>query len=151
VTILRRFRRFEADESSAIERRVFAVAAAANLALTAVASLVGKVEAPSIYYFCLATLYPLMNRLRTHVQHVTIEPSGSVVLAGSSASRTIDGGVLDRIPHMSRLLMNDHEHPVNPHLSYRALPRLVVPSDDRNRYARSRWGILCASYDGLPT
>jgi len=150
LTILRQFRRFEVNESRASERRVLAVAAVANLALIAVAYLVGRLEAPFIYYFCLATLYPLMNRLRTYVQHVTIQPSGSVVFAGSSASRTIDGGVLDRIFHTSRLLMNHHEHHVNPFLPYRALPQLVVQSDDRNRYSRSRWSILRAIYVGLP-
>jgi fatty acid desaturase len=150
LTILRQFRRFEANESKASERKVLAVAAVANLALVVVAYLVGRLEAPLLYYFSLVTLYPLLNRLRTYGQHVTIEESGSVVFAGSSASRTINAGILDRILHTSPLLMNHHEHHLNPHLPYRALRDLVVPTDDPNRYAKSRWRILRSIYAGLP-
>jgi fatty acid desaturase len=150
LTILRQFRRFEVNESKASERRVLAVAAVANLALVVVAYLVGRLEAPLLYYVSLVTLYPLLNRLRTYGQHVTIEESGSVIFAGSDASRTIDAGLLDRILHTSPLLMNHHEHHLNPHLPYRALRRLVVPVEDRNRYAKSRWSVLKAIYVGLP-
>jgi fatty acid desaturase len=150
LTILRQFRRFEVNESKASERKVLAVAAVANLALLAVAYLVGRLEAPLLYYLSLVSLYPLLNRLRTYGQHVTIEPSGSVVFAGSSASRTIDGGLLDRIIHTSPLLMNHHEHHLNPHLPYRALRHLVEPTDDRNQYAKSTWGVLRSVYAGLP-
>jgi fatty acid desaturase len=150
LTILRQFRRFEVNESKASERRVLAVAAVANLVLIVVAYMVGRLAAPFLYYFCLVTLYPLLNRLRTYGQHVTIEPSGSVVFGGSSASRTIDAGLLDRIIHTSPLLMNHHEHHLNPHLPYRALRHLVVPTDDRNRYAKSRWSVLRSIHAGLP-
>jgi fatty acid desaturase len=150
LTILRQFRRFEANETKASERRVLAVAAVANLALVALAYVVGRLEAPLLYYFSLVTLYPLLNRLRTYAQHVTIEASGSVVFAGSKASRTIDAGLFDRIVHTSPLLMNHHEHHLNPHLPYRALRHLVEPTEDRNRYAKSRWSVLQSIYVGLP-
>jgi fatty acid desaturase len=150
LTILRQFRRFEVNESRASERKVLAVAAVANLALIVVAYIFGRFEAPFLYYFSLVTLYPLLNRLRTYSQHVTIAASGSVVFAGSTASRTIDAGLLDRIIHTSRLLMNHHEHHLNPHLPYRALRHLVEPTEDRNRYAKSRWSVLRSMYAGLP-
>jgi fatty acid desaturase len=150
LTILGQFRRFEVNESKASERRVLAVAAVANLALVAAAYLVGRLEAPLLYYFSLVTLYPLLNRLRTYGQHVTIEESGAVVFAGSNTSRTINGGILDRILHTSPLLMNHHEHHLNPHLPYRALRGLVVPTEDVNRYAKSRWRVLRSMYAGLP-
>jgi fatty acid desaturase len=143
-------RRFEVNESRASERRVLAVAAVANFALIVVAYIFGRLEAPYLYYLSLVTLYPLLKRLRTYSQHVTIAASGSVVFAGSSASRTIDAGLLDRIIHTSRLLMNHHEHHLNPHLPYRALRHLVEPTEDRNRYATSRWSVLRSTYAGLP-
>jgi fatty acid desaturase len=150
LTILRQFRRFEVNESKASERRVLAIAAVANLALIVVAYMVGRLEAPFLYYLSLVTLYPLLNRLRTYSQHVTIEASGSVVFAGSRASRTIDAGLLDRIINTSPVLMNHHEHHLNPYLPYRALRHLVEPTEDRNRYAKSRWGVLRSIYAGLP-
>jgi hypothetical protein len=114
-----------------------------------IAYILGRLEAPFLYYLSLVTLYPLLNRLRTYSQHVTIAASGSV-FAGSTASRTIDAGLLDRIFHTSRLLMNHHEHHLNPHLPYRALRHLVEPTEDRNRYAKSRWSVLRSIYAGLP-
>ncbi len=150
LTILRQFRRFEVNETKASERRVLTVAAVANIAVLVVAFVVGRPSAPILYYVSLVTLYPLLNRLRTYAQHVTIEPSGAACFSGSKASRTIDAGLLDRIFHTSPLLMNHHEHHLNPHLPYRALRHQVVPSEDHNRFSRSRWEILRAIYAGLP-
>ncbi|HUF83191.1 MAG TPA: fatty acid desaturase, partial [Acidimicrobiia bacterium] len=112
---------------------------------------IGRVDAVVLYYGTLATLYPLLNRLRTYGQHVALDESGTSRFDGSGVSRTIDAGVLDHIVHTSPRLMYHHEHHQYPHLPYRALRRVVEPNgDDVNRYARSRWRVLRAVYAGLP-
>jgi fatty acid desaturase len=149
LTMIIQFRRFR-EKSPAHEWRWRAVAMIVYLGVAAGALLVGRLDVPILYYVTLATLYPLLNRLRVYGQHVTLEDSGRSIFTHSSTSRTIDAGVIDRIVHTSPRLMYHHEHHAYPHLPYRALRGLVVRDAGINRYARSRWGILRAAYRGLP-
>jgi fatty acid desaturase len=151
LTILRQLGRFnESELVSSRERRTTALSAVAIVAVFVVAFRIGRIDAALLYYGTLATLYPLLNRLRTYGQHVAIEESGVSRFDGSGVSRTIDAGLLDRIVHTSPRLMYHHEHHQYPHLPYRALRQIVVPSDDVNRYTRSRSQVLRAVYAGLP-
>jgi len=151
LTILRQLGRFnESELVSPRERRATVFSAIAIVALFVVAIRIGRIDAALLYYGTLATLYPLLNRLRTYGQHVAIEASGESRFDGSGVSRTIDAGVLDRIVHTSPRLLYHFEHHQYPHLPYRALRQIVVPSDDPNRYTRSRWRVLRAVYAGLP-
>jgi fatty acid desaturase len=112
---------------------------------------VGRLDIPVLYDLTLVTLYPLLNRLRVYGQHVTLGADGTSTFRQSETSRTIDAGWWDRILHTSPRLMYHHEHHAYPHLPYRALRGLVDgASEDRNRYARSRWAVLAAVYKGLP-
>jgi fatty acid desaturase len=149
LTIVRQFRRFRTN-GVASEWRTRAITVVVHLAVLFTAFEIGRLDAVLLYYVTLATLYPLLNRLRTYGQHVTIDELGNSRFAGSGASRTIDAGMLDRIVHTSPRLMYHHEHHLHPHLPYRALRHLVVPSDDLNRYVRSRSAVLRAAYRGLP-
>jgi fatty acid desaturase len=150
VTILRQFLRFEVNEHKASQRGALLLSAAANAAILVGAYQLGNLYAPLIYYVSLATLYPLLNRLRTYGQHVTVNDAGRSQFAGSGTSRTIDAGLLDRIVYTSPRLMYHHEHHLSPHLPYRALKRTARPSNDRNRYTRSRWAVMKSIYLGLP-
>jgi fatty acid desaturase len=152
LTILRQLGRFnESELVSPRERRATVFSAIAIVALFVVAIRIGRIDAALLYYGTLATLYPLLNRLRTYAQHVAIEASGESRFDGSGVSRTIDAGLLDRIVHTSPRLMYHHEHHQYPHLPYRALRQVSEPSDDDvNRYTRSRWHVLRAVYTGLP-
>jgi fatty acid desaturase len=115
-----------------------------------IAFLFGRLDVPLLYYVSLATLYPLLNRLRVYGQHVTIDTDGRSHFRDSATSRTIDGNWWDRILHTSPRLMYHHEHHAYPHLPYRALRTLVEPDTDVNRYARRRVTVLRAVYRGLP-
>lgn len=110
----------------------------------------GRVDAYVLYYATLALLYPLLNRIRVYGQHVAVDAEGRSHFPESAASRTIDAGFVDRVLVTSPRMLYHHEHHRWPHLPYRALSGLCVPSDDGNRYARSRWAVLRAIYRGLP-
>ncbi len=151
LTILRQLGRFnESDLVSYRERQTTVLSAAAIVVVFAFAFWIGRIDAALLYYGTLATLYPLLNRLRTYGQHVALEESGRSRFDGSGVSRTIDAGLLDRIVHTSPRLMYHHEHHAYPHLPYRALRKVLVPSDDVNQYTNSRWRVLRAVYAGLP-
>lgn len=149
LTILGQFRRFGAK--APVETPGWRVTAAAvHGGVLAAALALGRLDVPILYYGTLGTLYPLLNRLRVYAQHVTLEPGGASRFRGSPTSRTIDGGWWDRILHTSPRLLYHHEHHAYPHLPYRALPGLVEPTSDVNRFAAKRWPVLRAIYRGLP-
>jgi fatty acid desaturase len=151
LTILRQLGRFNESELVSRRERLGTVVSAGVIVAVFVGAIwIGRVDAVLLYYGTLATLYPLLNRLRTYGQHVALEPSGASGFDGSGVSRTIDAGIVDRIVHTSPRLLYHHEHHQYPHLPYRALRPLLVPADDVNRYARSRWRVLRAVYTGLP-
>jgi fatty acid desaturase len=152
LTMIRQFLRFqEKDLVPTGERRSRALTALVPVAVLVGAFAIGRLDAAVLYYASLATLYPLFNRLRTYAQHVAIDDLGRSRFEGSETSRTIEGGLLDRVVNTSPRLMYHHEHHAYPHLPYRALERLVVRGDDDvNRYTRSRWRLLRAVYRGLP-
>jgi fatty acid desaturase len=151
LTMIRQFLRFqEQDLVSRGERRSRALAVVGPIAALALAFFLGRLDAALIYYATLATLYPLLNRLRTYGQHVTVDEDGRSRFDGSGTSRTIDAGIVDRTLYTSPRLMWHYEHHEYPHLPYRALKGLVVREVDFNRYTRSRWQVLRAIYRGLP-
>lgn len=139
ITILRQFARFRSDDPAmARHPRFLLVTALVHLAVLVLLFRVGRLDAALLYYVSLATLYPLLNRLRTYGQHATLDPARSNVIAGSGVSRTIDAGLIDRIVHTSPRLMFHHEHHRYPHLPYRALRGMVDPGAGVDRYTRRR-------------
>ena len=122
--------------------------AASAAALVAGAWRAGRLDVPVLYYGTFATAYPLLNRLRTYAQHVSVTHRGPI--AGSSVSRTTEGGWIDRCLHTSPRLGYHHEHHRWPALPWRALPALVADRDDPDRYVRRRGPVLRAVYRNLP-
>ncbi len=102
------------------------------------------------YYGTLGAVYPVMNRLRSYGQHVTLCEGGGAIVAGSKTSRTIEGGILDRLLVTSSLLLFHYEHHAHPNLPYRALSSLCAREESANRYARRRLPILRGLYRALP-
>ena len=152
MTIVRQYLRFRpASEPrpGLPPLRRLVVTAAAQVLLIATLFQLGRLDAYVLYYGTLLLGYPLLNRLRTYGQHVTLA-DGRAQFVGSATSRTTDGGVLDRVLFTSPRLLYHHEHHRQPHLPYRALRVLCEPSDDVNRYSRRRWVVLRAVYAGLP-
>jgi fatty acid desaturase len=112
--------------------------------------LLGYWHAYFIYYGTLVTVYAfLLSRFRLYGQHAEVRSSGDAFLCESSASRTIDAGLFDRILFTSRVMMYHHEHHLHPSLPYRALHERFQPTDDLNRCSRSRWKIVRAVLRGL--
>ncbi len=149
LTVLRQLGRFN-ELAPTGERRRRALTVLGPVLVVGIAFALGRLDAALLYYFTLATLYPLLNRLRTYAQHATIDERTASRFEGSVASRTVDAGLMDRIVHTSPRLLYHHEHHLYPHLPYRALRHVLEPSDDPNRYSRSRWRTLRAIYRGLP-
>jgi fatty acid desaturase len=148
-TFLDQYRRFKAGGRG---RRAgsLAVTLAVHGSVLLILLWLGRVDAYVLYFATLALLYPLLNRLRVYGQHVAVDAEGRSHFPESAASRTIDAGFIDRVLITSPRLLYHHEHHRWPHLPYRALSGLCVPSGDGNSYARSRWAVLRAIYRGLP-
>lgn len=109
----------------------------------------GRLDAYLLYYFTLATFYPLLNRIRVYGQHAELDLQGFARLMESKASRTIDAGFLDRLFITSRVMMYHHEHHLWAGLHYRALMKIAKPSEDPNRFATNRWQVVRSLYKGL--
>lgn len=150
-TMIVQYRRFRAEQSQGGGglgmRLAFALCL---LGLLAAMWAIGRLDVIVLYYGSLVTLYPLLNRLRTYVQHGRIEPDGRAQLAGSHVSRTTDCGLLDRIVWTSPRLLYHDDHHRYPYLPWRALVAMYEPSDDVNVSIRRRWPVLRAVYRGLP-
>jgi fatty acid desaturase len=148
-TFLEQYRRFKAGSRG---RGARSLALTLGVQGTLVLSLLwlGRIDGYVLYYATLALFYPLLNRLRVYGQHVAVDASGRSYFPGSAASRTIEAGFIDRVLVTSPRLLYHNEHHRWPHLPYRALRGLCVPSGDVNKYARSRWVVLRTIYRGLP-
>ena len=150
-TMVIQYKRFRAEQSEGGGglglRLVFA---ACLVGLLAGMWWLGRLDVIVLYYGSLITLYPLLNRLRTYVQHARLDPDGTVIVAGSEVSRTTNCGLMDRILWTSPRLLFHDEHHQYPYLPWRALDALCEPSTDVNRYTTRRWVVLRAIYRGLP-
>ena len=150
-TMVVQYRRFRAEQSEGgggLGLRI--VFAGCLLALLAGMVWLGRLDVIVLYYGSLVTLYPLLNRLRTLVQHARLDPDGRAVVAGSHVSRTTDCGWFDRLVWTSPRLLYHEEHHRYPFLPWRALAELCEPSDDVNHYTARRVPVLRAIYRGLP-
>lgn len=147
LTVVRQYLRFQPGAGADLGWTV--AVALVQVALVGTCWRLGRLDAWLLYYGTLVTAYPLLNRLRTYGQHVTIDAAGRACLTPSGASRTIDAGLLDRIVFTSPRLMYHDEHHREPHLPWRALRAVARPCDDPNRYARSRWAVMRALWAGL--
>lgn len=101
------------------------------------------------YMFCLVTVYSLLNRIRVMGQHLAVT-EGNVTARHTTAARTINAGIFDRIFITSRLMMYHHEHHAKPALPYRALTAISKPSPDPNVYMDKRWPLLFTFIKSLP-
>jgi fatty acid desaturase len=149
LTAVRQYLRFRTGVRAPGSRGFVVFTAALHLTALAVLFHLGRLDAWVAYAGTLLLLYPLLNRLRTYGQHVTIGADGRAQFVGSPTSRTIDGGLIDRVVWTSARLLYHHEHHRHPHLPYRALRGVCSPSDDVNRYSTSRWAVLRSIYAGL--
>ena len=150
-TMVVQYRRFRAEQSEGgggLGLRI--VFAGCLLALLAGMVWIGRLDVIALYYGSLVTLYPLLNRLRTYVQHARLDPDGVAIVEGSHVSRTTDCGLVDRIVWTSPRLLYHEEHHRYPYLPWRALAELCEPSDDVNRSVTRRAPVLRAIYRGLP-
>lgn len=150
-TMVVQYRRFRAEQSEGGGglglRLVFA---GCLVGLVALMWWIGRLDVIVLYYGSLVTLYPLLNRLRTYVQHARLEPDGTAQLAGSTVSRTTDCGLLDRIVWTSPRLLYHDDHHRYPYLPWRALAAMYEPTDDPNVCVTRRMPVLRAVSRGLP-
>lgn len=111
---------------------------------------IGRFDAYVIYYAVLVSLYSLMNRLRLYGQHAEWMPDGSVRLIDSEASRTTDGGFIDRIFFTSKLMLYHCEHHARPNMPWRGLVAMCQANGEINSYTKSRWKLVFQLYRSLP-
>lgn len=98
-----------------------------------------------IFYASLVCVYPVLSRLRLYGQHLRTNKDGSSVTFQSTTSRTVDGGILDRIFISSKLMQFHNQHHSYPALPFRALETIVDKSEkDNNKYIKSHWPIFRA-------
>jgi fatty acid desaturase len=129
--------------------RFLAVFAASQLALLAMLWWIGRLDAWVLYYGSLATLYPLMNRLRTYGQHAELGGQ-ACTLESSTTSRTMNTGLAGTMLMASARLLYHYEHHRWPSLPWRALRSICVADQDVNRYATSYALLFRRLYRSLP-
>jgi fatty acid desaturase len=98
-----------------------------------------------IYLGALATLYPILSRLRLYGQHLRINANGAALIAQSPVSRTVNGNLVDRVFISSRLMMYHWEHHKYPGLPFRELEKIAkIDYSDVNRCTSSHWPVFVA-------
>lgn len=104
-----------------------------------------RAAAGVIYFVSLATLYPVLGRLRLYGQHLQIDENGSALIEQSPVSRTVNGTLLDRIFISSRLMQYHWEHHKYPGMPFRELKKIAkIDYSDANRCTSSHWPVLAA-------
>jgi len=102
-----------------------------------------------IYYTTLGTIYPVVNRIRVYGQHIEINKNGIGSLDASTTSRTIKGGIFDKIFFTSDLMAYHNEHHKRSSIPYRGLHKMCYHKFDIKTFTRSRWPIISSLYKGL--
>lgn len=98
-----------------------------------------------VYLVSIATLYPVLGRMRLYGQHLQIDKDGRGLIEQSHVSRTVNGTLLDRIFISSRLMQYHWEHHRYPGMPFRELEKLAkIDYSDANRCTASHWPILVA-------
>jgi fatty acid desaturase len=99
----------------------------------------------AVYLVSMATLYPVLGRLRLYGQHLQIANDGRALIEESHVSRTVNGTLLDRIFISSRLMQYHWEHHRYPGMPFRELEKLAkIDYSNVNRCASSHWPVLKA-------
>jgi fatty acid desaturase len=111
---------------------------AGHLALLGFLVWIGRWQIYVLYYATLTTLYRLSHRIRIYGQHLTVNPESRGVCDGSTVSRTVVGGLLDKIIFATDVMLYHHEHHNRPELPYRALRVICQRKHDLNRYVEAR-------------
>ena len=106
-----------------------------------------------IYYFSLGTLYHLQLRLRIIGQHIFLDKNNSIQYE-KTTSRTILGGILEKIFFTSDLTAYHDLHHANPMQPYRKLKKFFMENNmsqtsNENIFTRSRFRLLSNYYKSL--
>lgn len=98
-----------------------------------------------IYLVSMATLYPVLGRLRLYGQHLQIDENGRALIEHSYVSRTVNGTLVDRVFISSRLMQYHWEHHRYPGMPFRELEKIAkIDYSDANRCTSSHWPVLAA-------
>lgn len=104
-----------------------------------------RAAAGATYLVSLATLYPVLGRLRLYGQHLQIDKNGKALIERSTVSRTVNGTLLDRIFISSRLMQYHWEHHKYPGIPFRELKKIArIDCKDVNRCTSSHWPVFVA-------
>lgn len=87
-----------------------------------------------LYYFTIATFYSVQNRMRIYVQHLQINDDGNCIFRGSTASRSIKGGIFSKLFYSSDVMAFHHEHHKWPSLTFRQARSLCKENKNINVY-----------------
>ena len=98
-----------------------------------------------IYYFTIATFYSVQNRMRIYVQHLQINDDGTCTYNGSTASRSIRGGILSKLFYSSDVMAFHHEHHKWPFLTFRQSRSICKEDGNINVYCEKPSIVLRAS------
>jgi len=104
-----------------------------------------------IYYFTLGTLYHFQLRFRILGQHVFLKP-GKKINYNISTSRTIKGGLLEKLFFTSDITAYHDLHHRYPHLPYRKCRKLFLentPTENINIYTTKRSNLIVNFYRSL--
>lgn len=120
---------------------------AGHAALFAALVWLGRWQTYVLYYAVLVTLYRLSHRIRIYGQHLALNEDGTGFCDGSTVSRTVVGGPIDKLVFASNVMLYHNEHHSRPELPYRALRVMCRREHDRNRYVERRRPVLGALWN----
>ena len=104
-----------------------------------------------IYYLTLGTLYHLQLRFRVICQHIFLNKENKIQY-DLTTSRTIKGGLLEKIFFTSDITAYHNLHHDFPQYPFRKLKKLTLDNalpNDRNVFSRNRTDIIFSYYKSL--
>ena len=104
-----------------------------------------------IYYYTLGTLYHLQLRFRILGQHAYLSPN-NVISYSNSTSRTIKGGLLEKLFFTSDITAYHELHHKYPNLPYRTCKDIFIkqiPKENINTFLKKRSTMIFNFYRSL--
>ena len=105
-----------------------------------------------MYMFTAGTFYKLQGRFRVLCQHIFINKNDSKVQYKITTSRTIVGGLLEKIFFTSNIVAYHDLHHRYPAYPYRRLKKMFEksnPKEEINSYSKTRFNIIKRYYKSL--
>jgi len=101
------------------------------------------------YFGVLITIYPIFQTFRAWGQHACVRSDGTAFLTNSTISRSMYGGLVEKLFFNSAVMAYHYEHHKWPGLPFRQLSRIAERHDDVNINGTGCLPIISSVWNGL--